>query len=161
MFPINIPVFNYSLGQDKHGFTLIELMVTIAIIAIISLIGVIVYNNVQQGARDARRREDINAIAAALEVAKDNESGIYSNVPYSVLPTNDFTNDPSGVRYCFSSSSTSTVPAEPSSWKDRATCPAGYSFIPAPNNIGNIASWRVCALLERGASLIFCRNNSQ
>lgn len=51
----------------KKGFTLIELMVVVAIIAILSLIGITSFNIIQKNARDARRRGDINAISKAWE----------------------------------------------------------------------------------------------
>lgn len=57
-----------------RGFTLIELLVVISIIAILSVIGMAVYGNVQVMARDTKRREDLKAIAQALEVYKAKNS---------------------------------------------------------------------------------------
>lgn len=152
----------FRIAIKQCGFTLVELLVTISIIAIISLAGVVVYTNVQQGARDARRREDLASIAAALETARNNEVGVYGNVPYSILPASDFPKDPSGARYCFAASSEPLVPQPPSRWDDRSSCPSGYVPMPVPNSIGsNIQAWRVCSLLEKGSDLIFCRHNSQ
>lgn len=51
----------------KSGFTLIELLVVITIIAILSAIGMIIYGGVQKGARDSKRKADVNAIANVLE----------------------------------------------------------------------------------------------
>lgn len=60
-----------TLNRDrKVGFTLIELLVVISIIAILSVIGMAVYSKVQQNARDAKRRGDIQAIATAYEIYK-------------------------------------------------------------------------------------------
>lgn len=59
------------MSDSVHkGFTLIELLVVISIIAILSVIGITVFSNVQKGARDAKRRGDIDAIAKALEIYK-------------------------------------------------------------------------------------------
>ncbi len=49
------------------GFTLIELMIVIVIIAILATIGLVMYTNVQRSARDSKRIQDINAIQNALE----------------------------------------------------------------------------------------------
>src|SRR5688572_4515107 len=55
-------------ARNPKGFTLIELMVVVSIIAILSIIGVVVYSGVQRGSRDSRRKADIESISKALEV---------------------------------------------------------------------------------------------
>ncbi len=52
----------------KRGFTLIELMIVIVVIAILATITAVSYSNVQARARDAARMEDINHIADALKL---------------------------------------------------------------------------------------------
>lgn len=54
----------------KKGFTLIELLVVITIIAILSTIGLTMYQNSQKAARDAKRKQDLQTIAEALEQKK-------------------------------------------------------------------------------------------
>lgn len=54
--------------NNKKGFTLVELLVVISIIAILSVIGVVIFTNVQKSARDAKRRGDLKAIVNALEI---------------------------------------------------------------------------------------------
>ncbi|MBI2593520.1 prepilin-type N-terminal cleavage/methylation domain-containing protein [Candidatus Daviesbacteria bacterium] len=51
-----------------RGFTLIELMITISIIAIISAIGLASYSQAQKLARDAKRKQDLRQVATALEL---------------------------------------------------------------------------------------------
>lgn len=54
--------------HSRRGFTLIELLVVIAIIAILMLIGVVVYTNVPKSARLAKRVGDLKGIETALEL---------------------------------------------------------------------------------------------
>lgn len=51
----------------KSGFTLVELLVVIAIISILAIVGIVSYSGIQKGARDAKRRADVDAIANVLE----------------------------------------------------------------------------------------------
>lgn len=52
----------------KKGFTLIELLVTISIIAVLSVVGLTLYQGVQVKARDSVRKKDLQNLATALEI---------------------------------------------------------------------------------------------
>lgn len=56
-----------KLHCKSWGFTLIELMVVIAIIGLLMAAGLVSYTNAQKTARDAKRQADMNAYAKALE----------------------------------------------------------------------------------------------
>lgn len=49
------------------GFSLIELMVVISIIAVLSVVGIVVYTNVLKNSRDSKRLADLKFIQSALE----------------------------------------------------------------------------------------------
>ncbi|TXG78350.1 type II secretion system protein [Candidatus Dojkabacteria bacterium] len=53
--------------RSQVGFTLVELLITISIIAILSTVAITVYTNAQKNARDGKRIEDIKQIQLALE----------------------------------------------------------------------------------------------
>lgn len=55
------------MPKKQSGFTLVELMITVAIIAILAAIGVTTYSSAQKGARDGKRIADMNEIQNALE----------------------------------------------------------------------------------------------
>lgn len=52
----------------KKGFTIVELLIVIVVIAILAAVSTIAYTNVQAKARDAQRKSDIQTIAKALEL---------------------------------------------------------------------------------------------
>lgn len=58
----------YMPVHPKKGFTLVELLVVISIIAILSVIGITVFSGVQKSARDTKRREDLAALANAVRI---------------------------------------------------------------------------------------------
>ena len=60
----------------KKGFTLIELMVVISIIAILSGIGFATYSGLNKKTRDSRRKVDLEVIRQALELYRS-DVGIY------------------------------------------------------------------------------------
>lgn len=71
-----------SSAQTK-GFTLIELMVSISIVAILATIGAVLYSSTQQTARNSKRSQDIQAIATALEVYKSANGKYLASSGYS------------------------------------------------------------------------------
>lgn len=53
--------------QSKKGFSLIELLVVISILAVLATIGFFAYKTIFQGARDTKRQSDLKSIQSALE----------------------------------------------------------------------------------------------
>lgn len=63
-----MPVSAQPLNPQKNsGFTLIELMVAISIIALLSAIGLTVFSQAQIAARDGKRLADMQEVQKALE----------------------------------------------------------------------------------------------
>ena len=53
---------------SQKGFTIVELLIVIVVIAILAAITVVAYNGIQQRARDSQRKNDIATIVKAAEV---------------------------------------------------------------------------------------------
>ena len=54
---------------NRHrGFTIVELLIVIVVIAILASISIVAYNGIQQRARDTQRAQDMKTIAKALEM---------------------------------------------------------------------------------------------
>lgn len=64
--------------RKSLGLTLIELLITIAIVAVISAIGYATYDNAQKKARDSKRKNDLRDIQVALQLYYQ-DTGYYPN----------------------------------------------------------------------------------
>ena len=56
------------MNKKAHGFTIVELLIVIVIIAILAAITLVAYNGITARANDSRRRSDIKNIETALEI---------------------------------------------------------------------------------------------
>lgn len=55
-------------AQKQKGFTIVELLIVIVVIAILAAISIVAYNGIQERARDSQRVQDVKTIAKALEM---------------------------------------------------------------------------------------------
>src|SRR5881409_2389864 len=96
-------------ARSQRGFTLIELMIVVAIIGILSAIAIPLYANVQAKARIAKAQGDIRAMASAVAVYS-----AHMNIapPALVDLTSIVTNGLGQTAGPFMA----TVPAAPSGW---------------------------------------------
>lgn len=115
------------------GFTLVELLVVITIIAFLSTIGFVMYGQFTKSARDARRQSDLKFIQSALEDFHADQlyypqtvvsgsklelgSRIYmTEVPKDPIASQSYFYDPSGCAsskctgYCLYSNMEGTAP---------------------------------------------------
>lgn len=56
----------------RAGFTIVELLIVIVVIAILAAIVIVAYNGIQGRARDSRRVQDMKTIVKGLEIYKTN-----------------------------------------------------------------------------------------
>jgi prepilin-type N-terminal cleavage/methylation domain-containing protein len=73
----------------RHGFTLIEILVVVAIIGILMAAGFVAFTNARRGSRDARRQSDMRAMQNAFEQYYNANDDAYASDPNLML--NSFT----------------------------------------------------------------------
>lgn len=66
----------------SKGFSLIELLIAISIIAILSALGLSVYQAVYKSARDAQRKSDLKMIQSALEQYRSDQMSYPSQITF-------------------------------------------------------------------------------
>lgn len=117
--------------RNIYGFTLIELMVVMSILAILATVGVVTYTNTQKVARDGKRMGDIQEIQKAVE----QYYALNQKYPGSNGDTNGFpTAYTTALQSYFASG---TIPKQ-------ATNSANYFYIPCSNQ----NRYNICTGLE-------------
>lgn len=156
------------LPTSEKGFTLVELLVAITIIAVLAAVGIVVFGGVQAKARDSRRSQDLIAIANALEGKR-----VAGTIYYPAFTSSDFANgavptDPrSGVQqYCiWGSTDVPPVPpiAKPTAasvtWTSCSGPSADYTAVVGtgvPADATKVTSWTVCAKQESVTNGVEC-----
>jgi len=86
----------------KPGFTLLELLIVIAIIGILTAMGTVSYSTAQKRARDSKRQSDLKAIQNAFEQYYSKNNGSYPSscsVSAEYLPGGMPTDPKTGASY--------------------------------------------------------------
>ncbi len=83
--------------KSKKAFTLIELLIVIAIIGILAAMIFLSLNAARKKAQDAQVKSDMTTLSQALEIVKIDRN--LTDVPWTVLTDNTTTNDSNITRW--------------------------------------------------------------
>jgi general secretion pathway protein G len=142
---INIPAMKNNHFKKHKGFTLLELLVVIAVAAVLVTIVAFGLTGARESARDGRRRADLESIRGALEFYRS-DCGRY---PAAVTFGSPLVGSGTPARCSSSNTYLRIVPADPVS---------GRNYIYSVNGSGT--TYEICASLEAGGTTVSCGGNS-
>lgn len=119
--------------MKKQGFTLLEVLVSATIIAVLTAIGVVSYSSVNKRSRDVKRKADLEQIRSALEMYRS-DNGQYPNIGSGFLNTTGLSTALVTGGYM------PAIPDDPSA--------TGDYFFDAISTGGVYASYCICGNLE-------------
>jgi general secretion pathway protein G len=94
----------------RRGFSLIELLVSVTIIAVLTTIAVVSYSSVNKRSRDVKRKSDIEQVRSALEMYRSDIGqypAILDTLAPSYIPT--IPKDPNDSSYFYSPTQTNGI----------------------------------------------------
>ncbi len=145
-----------NLLKKEKGFTLIEIVLVLAIAGLLLVIVFLAVSGAQKSRRDSQRKNDLSRVAAVLEQYASNNGGTYpaSQAAFNTALTGSYAitnaNDPlSGSAYTYNGLVTPS-----------GSTSAGFSYVLGQDCSGAAAGNRVYAVkvgLEQGGN--DCRTN--
>ncbi|MBI4037376.1 prepilin-type N-terminal cleavage/methylation domain-containing protein [Candidatus Daviesbacteria bacterium] len=79
-----------------RGFTLVELLITVSIIAVLASISIGVFANIQKSSRDSKRKSDLAIVQGVLEQYRADQ-GFYPRIINAVAGANPYWMDRDGL----------------------------------------------------------------
>jgi type II secretion system protein G len=117
----------FTLG-DQRGFTLIELMIVVAIIGILAAIAIPLYANVQARARIAKAQADVRTLAGAVSVYSAHVGSLPAALTTLTLTASNAQGQSAGPFMA-------SIPAVPATWT-----PTAYAYATAAGGLFTVSA---------------------
>lgn len=157
------------MRQSSPGFTLLEVLVVVAIIAVLGGISTTIFLGAQSSSKDGQRRSEISSLAKSIEAAKDYASSPPKYTYNTDTAGKDFPkgipySGPKGASsepYCIRTNTlTAESPVEMTINTPGAACSNNYktlqesisSTTSGDMGAGDVIAWTLCARMERADS---------
>lgn len=132
--------FNSMKKEYTRGFTLLELLVTATLIAVLTVIGIVSYSSVNKRSRDVKRRSDLEQLRSALEMFRSDKTQYPGNASYPSIQDATFNDASTLGSSIVANNYIPSIPTDPDG-------KSSYYYEPSSsNNIYN--GYCVCAMLE-------------
>jgi len=98
--------------KNRDAFTIVELIVVIAVVGILATISVVSYGAWRSNVAESQLKNDLQAAASAMEVARNTDNAFPSGIPPTVNPGDGVTlviYSSTATSYCIDGVSTSTT----------------------------------------------------
>lgn len=115
-----------------RGFTLVELLVVVAIIAILATVGVSTFSNLQKNARDAKRQSDLAIVQSVLEQYRADQNFYPSSLSFGSALTS-----PNGQRTYIAALPQDSQVSDPEDVHQ-------YHYVAAPTSCDNSTQDKLC-----------------
>lgn len=126
--------------EYKRGFSLVELLVVATVMAVLSIVGVVSYTNLNKKSRDSKRNSDLEQLRSALEMFRA-DKGFYPEVNTSSFD--------SASSLDTGDANTGLVPTYlPAIPSDPKTPTQDYYYYPTNASGGNYYGYCICGLRE-------------
>jgi len=147
-----------SLKNRSKGFTIVELLIVIVVIAILATLVIVTFTGIQQKARDSQRQTDINAVDSHLEAyyAQNGKYPTLANLNDSTFRSTNMKGlDPAAL----TSPKGATIVGTPSSSTQEA-----YGYVATPAGCdngsgGDCTGFTLTAQLE-GSSTVYTKQSN-
>lgn len=154
---------NNGLRKNEKGFTIIEVVLVLAIAGLIFLIVFLALPQLQRSRRDTQRRGDAGRILAALETSAGNSNGTYpaeaawANFRTAYLPPAEYSDPQRGVYGAPGGTAIALGAGAPGPLAGDVRYGLGEACDPTGNLVaGGVRDAGITMRLEQG---VFCQDN--